>query len=343
MLRKALIPIFISVLGIFLTLGLLEICFRFMEKRMQPTQWSDRPTYYFQAEKSPTLQDYPYTAEKAPGTFRIAVVGDSFSFAPFMQFTDAFPKKLEQMLNLNDSSTKAQVINYGVPAYSTSHEVPKVAQAIKEQSDLIILQITLNDPEYKPITPIGITNFTNFGPMQPGASTQKLFAHWHTLAFVAQRLHNSQTYRDYINYFNNLYDNPKTWGPFKKAMGKIAKSCSKSNTRIVAVVFPLFGLPLDASYPFYPIHKKIDDLLTTLNVPHMDLSEYYKGIPLERLQVIPGIDRHPNEIGHRIAAERIYDYLAQNNFIPEELKIKLKFKGRTRIINEEAYIDQPKN
>ncbi|MCX6115883.1 MAG: SGNH/GDSL hydrolase family protein, partial [Proteobacteria bacterium] len=69
------------------------------------------------------MQDYPHAVLKPANVFRIAAIGDSFTFAPYMQFTDTFPKKLAQMLSLNPGNRQVEVINYGVPAYSTSHEI----------------------------------------------------------------------------------------------------------------------------------------------------------------------------------------------------------------------------
>ena len=332
-----LLPLFVSVCGLLLALLLAEIAVRAMTQKPGAAAWNDRPPFYYQHQESATLQDYPHNPQKAPNSFRLAVVGDSFSFAPYMQFTDAFPKKLEQMLNLNQTELRAEVINYGVPAFSTSHEVAKVAQALQEQADLVLLQITLNDPELKAGTPIGITNFSRFGPLQPGPWQQKLFAVSHLARLVAERLHNTRTQQEYIAYFRDLFENPKTWNPFQRAMRSIAKSCQDRKVPLVAVVFPLFGIALDEHYPFYPIHRKVAELLESLKVPHLDLSPYYRGIPLERLQVLPGVDRHPNEIGHRMAAERIYLWLVQKQLLPQELVIKLMFQNRTQIVKEKPY------
>ncbi len=283
------------------------------------------------------MQDYPYSPEKGEHVFRIAVVGDSFTFAPFMQFTDSFTKKLESKLNINHTARKAEVINYGVPAYSTSHEVSKVEQAIREQADVVVLQITLNDPEIKGPQIIGITNFSNFGAFQPGPILARILRHWHSLRFVLERLHNTETERAYREYFLDLFENPKTRKPFERAMSSIAKQAHEAHVPLIAVVFPLFGMPLDSSYPFYSIHRQVVELMNSLQVPVLDISPLYQGIPLERLQVIPGIDRHPNEIGHRMAAERIYQWLEELKLLPEELVIRKKYKKRTQIVKEEPY------
>ena len=91
---------------------------------------------------------------------------------------------------------------------------------------------------------------------------------------------------------------------------------------------------MDDRYPFYEIHKKVDALLTSLGVPHLDLSSSFKGIPLERLQVIPGVDRHPNEIAHRMAAEAIYLWLEKEKAVPDELRILDRYATRLGIENQ---------
>jgi hypothetical protein len=332
----------LSCFGILLSLMLVEVGFRVFSKLSPgPKPWSDRPKYYFKAEASETIQDFPHSKEKAAGTFRIAVVGDSYTFAPFMQFTDAFPKKLEQMLNLNQSELRAEVVNYGVPAYSSAHELPVVKRALEEGADLVILQITLNDPELKGanVTGIDLSRPDRWGSYQPTGFMADVLRHWKSLHFVLSRLHNSQTHRRYIDYFKGLFSHPKGWKMFRGSIDQMAAACRTSEKPIVAFVFPLFGLAMDDRYPLWEIHQKVDTALTEIGIPHQDLSEIYRGIPLERLQVLPGVDRHPNEIAHRMAAEAMYDWLVAQNLIPPELRIKQRFKSRTSINKDPVYQD----
>ncbi len=332
--RSCITGFFIALASCLVALGLVEVCVRyFFLGRAPAAGWTDRPPYYFRAEASKTLQDYAHETQKPEGVFRIAVIGDSYAFAPYMQFTDAFPKKLEQMLNLNAGVPKVEVINYGVPAYSTSHEIATTEQAIAEGADLVILQITLNDPELKPYRPTGInlTLTDKFGGIKFEGFMTSLVSYWKTLGFVLERLHNANTHREYGQYFIDLFENPRTWNPFRDSMKKLHEKCKAAGVPSVAVVFPLFGTPLDGSYQFTAIHQKLGGLLQELAVPTLDLFELYKGIPIDRLQVIPGADRHPNEIAHRMAAEKIYGWLEERNLIPDAVKIRQKFDDRTDI------------
>ena len=344
MLKKKLLLALLPIFGIFLAAFLVEGVVRIGELlSFEQQQWSDRPKKYFQYSGSPTLQDYTYEplarhvreGDSHPGVFRIAVIGDSFTFAPYMQFTDAFPKVLERMLNLNVNAPRVEVINYGVPAYSTSHEVDVAKRAANEGADLIVLQFTLNDPELKPLRPTGITQFGTWGPYAPTGWTKILFSYWHTGYIVAKRLHNAQTKRAYVQYFLDLFNGQRSFQVFKDSVTAISSIAQRRSIPMMGVVFPLFGTPLDNTYPFHDCHSKITDLLDSLKMPNLDLLSIYKGIPLERLQVIPGEDRHPNEIGHRMAAEAIYQYLEERSLIPDSVKIR-KWSGQRHNIYPSA-------
>ena len=57
------------------------------------------------------------------------------------------------------------------------------------------------------------------------------------------------------------------------------------------------------------------DLLADLDIPALDLFPVYQGMSPDRLQVIPLIDGHPNEIGHRIAAEALFEFLIRQQYV----------------------------
>lgn len=305
--------VLLPVIGIVLSLFLIEVVFRFALTGGGPPKWDDRPKPYFIPEGAQTFQDYPHQVKKPDGVLRVAVIGDSFSFAPYMQFDDAFPKRMERYLNLNLNQQKVEVINYGVPRYSTSHEIKTTKQALDEGADLIILQITLNDPEIKLDWPTGLQLDTQSGEVK---LAHPIYRYWKSLAYVRTRIENTRSHREYRDYFYRLFDKKENWDHFSGSMAKLVNSCKERSVPIVAAIFPLFGYPVDEKYPFFPIHQRVSKLLDSLQVVHTDLTESYRNIPLDRLQVLPGVDRHPNEIAHRIAAEHIISFLAGKSLLP---------------------------
>lgn len=340
--KNLLISILIPLFGTFLALGAVEGIYRWTGTR-KVAQWSDRPIFYVKAKSAATMQGPSYVVPKPENVYRIAVIGDSFSFAPYMQFTDTFAHKLQEYLNLNGGPRQAEVINYGVPAYSTSHEVDVAGRALDEGADLILLQITLNDPELKIHTPTGITENMNdaFGPFEPQGALKTTCSIWKSLCWVLQRLHNNKTRTSYVDYFNGLYTNPRTWNPFVSAMRDLVKKPKRRNIPIVAVIFPLFGLQMDKNYPLSGAHEKVRKLMESLKVPVTDISSIFMDIPLERLQVIPGVDRHPNEIAHRMSAEYLYLWLEKLDLIPPDLRIEEMYATRLGTIKQRKLEARP--
>ena len=321
----------LTLFGISVALVIVEIAFRLWNPQQVATEgWSDRPRFYYLPENARSKQGPGYTREKPADTFRIAVVGDSFAFAPYMQFDDTFAARLERMLNLNTTGRRAEVINYGVPRYSTHHEVGVVQRALADGADLIVLQITLNDPEIKPYHPTGLIvgEVNRWGQLELEGA---IFKYWRSLGYVVTRIYNSQTPNKYREYFFNLFDKPRTFKNFRDSVGSIARAASAKKVPVIAVTFPLFGVPLDESYPFLPIHTKVAEVLSEVAVPNLDLFATYKGIPHDRLKVMPLRDFHPNEIAHRMAAEELYLFLREHKLIPEELTIKRSYPDRIDI------------
>lgn len=287
--------------------------------------------FYYLPADARSLRAAHYDS-KPQGTFRIAVIGDSFSFAPYMQFDDAFPRRLERMLNL-EGTKKVEVVNLGVPGYSSSHEVREARKSIQEgQVDLVILQMTLNDPEVKVLQPKGISQLINpYAKFDTSSWTNPILKHWKSIGFIASRIHNYLVGEEYRNYYVNLYKDQRAMTLFKKSISKISKICELRHIPIVAIIFPLFGYALDETYPFTPMHDTIHATLAAEKIPFHDLFNSYKGASAERLTVLPGEDFHPNEIAHRIAAEEIYSWLVKDKLIPEEVIIKSLYKDRVQI------------
>jgi lysophospholipase L1-like esterase len=339
--KGALILTAISLLGLLFSLLLIEGGYRLVNgmQAVQPS-WSDRPSHYLNPRNSKTLQGNSYESQKPAGTYRIAVLGDSFTFAPFMQPDDAFPARLERFLRMSALTKKqeaaVEVINYGVPGYSTSHEVQEARKALAEGADFLLLQITLNDPQRKSYQPTGLTGQNEFGPYEPSHKLKPILHHWKSLNYFLERIHNTNTHTRYVDYYYELFEKEASWKGFEGSIQKLAKIAKKQNKPLVAVVFPLFGVPLNDNYPFHPLHKKVQKCLEAAGIPYRDLFSLFEGIPLERLQVIPGADFHPNEIGHRLAAESIYEWFHELDDIPDKFLEAPQFLTRTdiRILQE---------
>ncbi len=338
--KSILLNLFLTFFSFLVLFIFIEIGFRLLPSKPSDTKsWNDRPSFYFDPEGSIDHRGMNHSAVKPKDTFRIAVVGDSYSFGPFMQYTDTFAYKLGQLLNQNNTTPKVEVINYGISGYSTSHEVELVEKALSEEADLIILQVTLNDTEVKPFRPKGVIIATNkYGEVTITPEMNPIISKSKFLSFIATRVYAYKSKFSYQDYFYSLYDerNEKGVNLFKTSIASMKNLTSNKKVPIMGVLFPLFGVTIDKSYPFTGIHEKIKDIFNKEEIKIVDITDSYTNIPTLRLQVIPGVDFHPNEIGHRIAAESIYSSLIESSLVPMSSKIRHTYKNRNHLKREAA-------
>lgn len=70
-------------------------------------------------------------------------------------------------------------------------------------------------------------------------------------------------------------------------------------------------------YPLQFAHDHIHHVCHDGGIPYLDLLPAFQETSSDRMQAIPGIDPHPSEIAHRIAAEAIVAYLLEEGHISD--------------------------
>ncbi len=92
------------------------------------------------------FRDTPRTRTPPPGTFRIAMLGDSFVYGNGVQQNETLPYALERALNTQAQGATYEVMNCGVFAYNTRQEVELLkARVLQFQPHMVILTFFLND------------------------------------------------------------------------------------------------------------------------------------------------------------------------------------------------------
>lgn len=91
------------------------------------------------------LRDHEYAYEKPENTFRILVLGDSFTEAFQVHMDDSFPKLIENRLN-NESAGEVQVINAGASGYGTDNELLFYRhEGLKYEPDIVLLALYIGN------------------------------------------------------------------------------------------------------------------------------------------------------------------------------------------------------
>ncbi|MCB0334078.1 MAG: SGNH/GDSL hydrolase family protein, partial [Bdellovibrionales bacterium] len=201
-----LISALLSILGVAIALGIIEMTYRSMESPHLEPHFA-RPHFYYIPPGAHNFRDQSYSFTKPENTFRTVVIGDSFTFGPSMQFDDAFPKRLERILNYSPGALRSEVINFGESGFATVHEVNVVKTALEFSPDLVIHEITLNDAQIERYNPNRDLAAHRFGEL----TLSYPLSAWHSLKWVLQRMKNHRSIQAYIDYHLDSFQAGRYW------------------------------------------------------------------------------------------------------------------------------------
>ena len=207
-----------------------------------------------------------------------------------------YDKTYVQLLNFKAEAEKKswKFINGGVGNYNTERYVNNY---LKYWSDLNFTDIVINF-------------FVNDTEILDSKKSNILYNNTH-LGVVVWRIVNSlnsikknQTLEEY--YRSKYDDNYEGFKVAKKEIINLLSFCKSKGIKLHLVLIP--DIHNTNPYPLDFIDKKISDFASTNNIPYKDLFIDISGIESSKLWNKHN-DPHPNEIGHKIFEESIYQFL----------------------------------
>lgn len=214
---------------------------------------------------------------KPPGVYRIALLGDSFAFGWGVAQEATFAQKLEDKLNSMAAGAKRfEVLNFGVPGYSTFQEVALFEErAIDFNPDAVLVYFVQNDFGM----PFFIKDLNGSG---------KLFS---SIKFVdlGRRLFSPESLNEKIA---SLGLDPN------RALDRLAKLCQQHGIRVFVAINPRKSWKGDL--------QRLSAIRKNPNMTNIRLREgliehiKHRNIPESALTL--SFDPHPSEIRHEILA-----------------------------------------
>jgi lysophospholipase L1-like esterase len=234
--------------------------------------------------------------EKRPSVTRIAALGDSYTFGFGVPGMRAYPRVLESLLNQRaPAGRRFEVLNFGVGGYSTHDEAVMLRyRALAWNPDLVIVGYALNDPEDEPIQ-----------PLHSYYQEPRWWQRFDLLRLVAKAEWQWRVRRfgggDYIQ---SLYGDPRKWNNVVDAFASIRQLARKAGVGVVVAIFPLSTVDDWAQYRYAGVHLKVAQAAAADGFEVVDLLPVFARRPPSELRLTEA-DAHPNEEGHRLAAETI--------------------------------------
>jgi len=282
------------------------------------------------------MRDKDYPLDKSASVFRIAVVGDSFTFGPGVELEATFPKQMERLLILK--KIQVEVLNFGVVGYNMwQYNVLLEKKIIPYHPDLVVLCLFQDDlgassPPYRDPSEWRGTN-----PFE-GEESSGIIAHFAlgNLLRNANFLFEYQyRYRRGQSYVKDIEARKRTWGPgnptdmnyrimagragqetytgFEVAFGRFVKGATGAGATVLVVMIP------DAVQLHEPamqaVNRIVERMCASHGVPALDVTPVLEseGDP-SSLYLFP-IDAHNSPKGLRIIAQAIVDRLFESKLL----------------------------
>lgn len=240
---------------------------------------------------------------KPPGTTRVLVMGDSYTWGYAVAEDEAYPQVAERLLH-SSGRPDIEVVNGGIPDYNSRQERQLLAQLLPiYQPDAVFLAYVVNDAE--PCTAMPV----------PPEETYRHSRSWF-LAETADHLNRHVFRRPLLpsakdsvasNYLDGFAEGSVKWRDSREAIREMRDLSAAAGIPFTVLILPDFTQSFDESYGFHTIHAAVARWGRELNIPTFDLLEAFWGRDHEALQV--PWDGHPNAEGHRqiaaFLAERI--------------------------------------
>ncbi len=304
----------IAVLGLSLFLG--ELCLRLFFRNITSTgnfigYFSERWKRDHVSLNSRQFREREFASAPSHALYRIAVIGDSYTFGQGMAEAARFTNQLQDLLNAKQDGY--EVLNFGRCGATTLSQL-ELLENVLEQAipDFVLLQWTVNDvdgddfrarPQYWPVLP-------------SAALESRLLKHSALFYFVYQQWHSLQTALGFVtpyeDYLRSHWGDPNGAGArhYRDILSRFVRRSREAGIPVGLVLFPQLTPDLEEGYPFAFAHALVHEVCAQENLTCLDLRlaliPYVQEIGHQKLWV-NHLDAHPGPLVHRLAAERLLE------------------------------------
>ena len=242
---------------------------------------------------------------KAPGTKRVLVMGDSYTWGYAIAEEEAYPQVAERLL-AERGRPDIEVINGGIPDYNSRQERQLLEKLMRVyQPDAVFLAYVVNDAEPSTALPT------------PPEEAYRHSRSWF-LTEVAERL-NRRLFRRRLlpsakddtasNYLEGFEQDSVKWKDSREAIREMRDLCAAAGNPFAVLMMPDFTQAFDERYGLSKIHNAVAAWGRELSIPVFDVLNLFRGE--DHTKWLVPWDGHPNADAHRRIAAFLADRILE--------------------------------
>jgi lysophospholipase L1-like esterase len=255
-----------------------------------------------------------YSPEPAPGVFRIVVTGDSVTVGAGVEFEDTYAARLQEALNRTppNPARRYEVLNVALAGINARNAIDRLELiGMRFSPQLVIYGVTINDLEGAP----GYRQSRQDSAMAAERYWRQLFdgrgpyllrAMWPRaigLFFALTPRPGTYTYEALDNWLHN--DAARHW--FEQQLDRFRALADKAGICAVIFIHPALH-QLDGLHPYLPVYRWVREVAAARGLAVVDPWPHVRGMADISLWVNV-FDSHPNERGHELFAEALFEGL----------------------------------
>lgn len=249
----------------------------------------------------------PRPLTKPPSAFRIAFIGDSYTFGQGVEEPRTFSERTRILLQEDVPGRKIEALNFGRPGLNTIRECEILKEeALAYDPDVIVLGFVLNDFSFRDTT----MRFeraarqlkTKFSPFLALEKHSRLaaFLDWGIVQLF------SGTGRMHLDYLNGLFD-PRKNGHYSEVLAALDEMVRIMAGRGGIVLFLPYFMRGEETAPFYRDGRTlVAGLCRDHGVAFLEVLPLLKAKPFSKWWVSP-MNHHPNGEAHDLIARAIVE------------------------------------
>jgi lysophospholipase L1-like esterase len=252
-----------------------------------------------------------YSYQPDPDVFRILVIGDSFTMGSGVEESEAYPARLEALLNESPGSGRFEVLNFGLSGLNLRASVRRLERfGLPYQPDLIVYGFTVNDiegPAYRATTreterAQTFERYLRFAD-SPSHLLRVAWPRILSLRDLVLPRPGSFAYDLRENYFRN----PEAWGDFTDHLDRLRAVGDEARVCVLVLIHTQIA-QLNWLHPWRSIYDKVEDAARENGLAVTQTFPAYRGRRPADLR-LSFFDGHPNPAGHELLARELRDGL----------------------------------